>query len=207
MTRPRVVAEVKRDVPNRPPPPNPVPHKWLSGESASLFEEQSCSGRGFEVYLSADAERRIRRQSIKAAPGRLEVMGLLLGEVGRWEGRDYVVVRGVGTTDLENTQAKVRFDPDALPGLFKELDNAGFDYVVVGWYHSHPGHTCFLSRTDMHTQRTLFDQPYHLALVIDPINEEIKAFRLSGDGYSEIPFALIREDEPRIRTLKSETKR
>jgi 26S proteasome regulatory subunit N11 len=204
MARPKVVAEVRREVPNRPPPPNPTPHEWLSKESLDLFEGMSRSEKAFDIYLSTHAERRMRFQAVKAAPNRLEVMGLLLGEVNRWEGRDYVMVRGVGTTDLENTPAKVRFDPDALPGLFRDLDGAGFDYVIVGWYHSHPGHTCFLSRTDMHTQRTLFDQPYHCALVVDPVIEEIKAFKLSGDGYSEVPFAMIREDGPRMRTLKSD---
>lgn len=119
-------------------------------------------------------------------------MGLMLGEVRSWDGMPYVLARDVGTTDLKNTSAKVRFDPRSLPKLFRELDGAGFDYVVVGWYHSHPGHTCFLSRTDLRTQQSLFDQSYHCALVIDPLNCEVKAFKLSGDSYAEMPFAVVR---------------
>ncbi len=203
MARPKVVGEVKREVNERAPPSDPCPHDWLSEESTGLYEEKSRSGEAFDLYISTLAESRIRRQATKAAPDRLEVMGLLLGEVRRWRGKAYAVVVNVGTTDLENTQAKVRFDPDAMPGLFKELDGAGFDYIVVGWYHSHPGHTCFLSRIDLRTQRTLFDQPYHSALVVDPVNREVKAFKLLEGGYTEVPFALVSEGGPKLRRLRA----
>ena len=202
MARPKVVGEVRRDIPERAPPANSRPHDWLSEESTCLYEETSRSGIAFDMYISTLAESRMRHQAIKAAPDRLEVMGLLLGEVNVWGGRTYAVVKNVGTTELENTPAKVRFDSDALPELFKELDGAGFDYIIVGWYHSHPGHTCFLSRVDLCTQRTLFDQPYHCALVIDPVNREIKAFKLSEDGYVEVPFALVSEGGPKLRQLR-----
>jgi proteasome lid subunit RPN8/RPN11 len=203
MAKPKVVGEVRRDVPERAPPAGPLPHGWLSEESTGLYEEMSRPGETFDMYISTLAESRMRHQAIKAAPDRLEVMGLLLGEVNRWRGKTYAVVMNVGTTDLENTQAKVRFDPDALPGLFKELDGAGFDYIVVGWYHSHPGHTCFLSRTDLRTQRALFDQPFHCAVVVDPVNREIKAFKLSEEGYVEVPFAIFSEGGPKLRRLKT----
>jgi len=65
------------------------------------------------------------------------------------------------TTKLTSSSSKVKFNPDAFPNLFPSTDDSGFDYILVGWYHSHPGHTCFLSRTDLDTQRTMFDQPYH----------------------------------------------
>ena len=204
MARPKVVGEVRRDVPERVPPTGLRPHDWLSEESTVLYDEMSKSGEPFDIYVSTLAESRMRHQAVKAAPDRLEVMGLLLGEVSRWRGKAYAVVMNVGTTDLESTPAKVRFDPDALPGLFKELDGAGFDYIIVGWYHSHPGHTCFLSRTDLRTQRTLFDQPYHCALVIDPVNREIKAFKLSEGGYVEVSFALVSEGGPRLRRLRTD---
>lgn len=117
-------------------------------------------------------------------------MGFMLGEVASWHGAVYATVRDAVSTDLKSSPSKVKFDRDALPKLFGHLDGSGFDYIIVGWYHSHPGHTCFLSRTDLETQRVIFDQPYHSALVIDPLNEEMKAFRLSGEGYEEIPFAV-----------------
>jgi proteasome lid subunit RPN8/RPN11 len=191
--RPRIVKETRRAVEEREPPSSAVvrPHDWLSEESLSAFEELRASGRPFELYLSDKAEEKIRHHAMKEAPRRLEVMGFLLGDVSSWEGSTYSIVRDVGTTGLKSSSSKVRFDPEAFPKLFHDLDDSGFDYILVGWYHSHPGHTCFLSRTDLDTQRTMFNQRYHSDMVIDPINKDIKSFRLAGDSYEEIPFALF----------------
>lgn len=202
MARPRVVSEFRRAPVEREPPSDTHPHDWLPADSLGLYERASKGEGCFDIYVSSVAERKIRNQATEAAPKLLEVMGLLLGEVCEWRRREYVVVRDVSTTALQNTPSKVKFDPDALPRLFTEMDAAGFDYIVVGWYHSHPGHTCFLSRTDLHTQRTLFDQPFHCALVIDPVNEEFKAFKLSGSSYAEAPFAMLHDPLPRVRRLK-----
>ncbi len=210
--RPRIVKETRRPVAEVEPPSACLvrPHEWLSEESRSEFESALRSGRPLPLYISEKAERKIREHALKYAPRRLEVMGFLLGEVSSWGGVTYAIVRDVGTTELRSSSSKVRFDPEAFPKLFHELDGSGFDYVLVGWYHSHPGHTCFLSRTDLDTQRTMFDQPYHSALVIDPINRDIKTFRLAGDSYEEVPFALFpsaeveAERRPRRRKLKIE---
>jgi proteasome lid subunit RPN8/RPN11 len=210
VARPRIVRETRRPIEEKEPPERDSlsPHDWLSGDSVALYAEVSQSGKTFDVYLSAKAKEKIRLQAEKEAPRRLEVMGFLLGEVRDWRDHIYVVVRDIVTTELKSSSSKVRFDPEGFPKLFSNLDDSGFDYVLVGWYHSHPGHTCFLSRTDLETQRRMFDQPYHTAIVIDPINQDIKAFRLSGNGYDEVAFAIFegaangRPKKPRTRKLK-----
>lgn len=192
MPRPKILRETRRRPTERSPPKTDAlaPHEWLSDESRSRYERVLSSGRPFGLYVSHLAERTMRSHAQKEVPGMLEVMGFMLGDVCTWRGSTYATVREVVTTDLDSTQSKVRFDRDALPKLFGGLDGSGFDYIIVGWYHSHPGHTCFMSRTDLETQRAMFDQAYHTALVIDPVNEDIKAFRLSGSGYEEVPFSL-----------------
>lgn len=192
MARPKIVRETRRRPVERAPPSKDTlsPHEWLSEESRAEYEKVLSSGRPFDMYVSRQAERMMRSHAEREATRRLEVMGFMLGDVCSWRGREYATVRDVVTTDLDSTQSKVRFDRDALPKLFGGLDGSGFDYIIVGWYHSHPGHTCFMSGTDLETQRTMFDQPYHAALVIDPVNEEVKAFKLSGAGYDEVQFSL-----------------
>lgn len=203
MTRPRVVGELKRPVLELMPPCATRPHDWLSGDAGKRYDEIRAAGRVFDVYMTSLAEGKIREQATRAAPERLEVMGLLLGEVRSWGGEVYTVVRDVVTTDLKNSPANVKFDSDALPKLFADMDAARFDYIVVGWYHSHPGHTCFMSRTDLGTQRAMFTQPYHCALVIDPVNREIEAFKIRGDGYVGVPFAVADGRILRMRRLKN----
>jgi len=197
MTRPKILKETRLPVEERAPPLDweVSPHDWLSEESRERYDEVILAGTPFEVYLVEDAEKKMREHAEKDALKRLEVMGFLLGEVRSWKGKLYVVIRSVGTTELRSSSSKVRFDPDAFPKLFHQLDDSGFDYILVGWYHSHPGHTCFLSKTDLDTQRAMFDQPYHCAIVIDPINREIRTFRLTDSSYDEIPFAICRYKE------------
>jgi len=194
MARPRIIRETRREIPEREPPVSEEisAHRWLSGESSIEYERLSSSRLPFAMYLSSVAEKKIREHAVGEAHRRLEVMGFLLGDVAKWKGKVYSIVSDVVTTQLKSSSSKVRFDPEAFPRLFAKLDDSGFDYILVGWYHSHPGHTCFLSRTDLETQKTMFDQPYHVALVIDPVNEDVKAFRLAGDGYEEVSFAVFR---------------
>jgi proteasome lid subunit RPN8/RPN11 len=197
MARPKIIKETRRAIEEREPPASSTlrPHEWLSEESLAAYERMLQSGEVFGLYLSNLAEQKIRDHALEEAPRKLEVMGFLIGEVNSWDRRTYAVAKDVVTTELRSSSSKVRFDPAALPGLFAKLDESGFDYLLVGWYHSHPGHTCFLSRTDLETQRTMFDQPYHNALVIDPINKDVKTFRLVGEGYEEIPFAVFQSNE------------
>src|SRR4030066_191774 len=129
-------------------------------------------------------------------------MGFMLGEVREWKGRTYSLVRDIVPTHLKSSSSKVRVRPMAFPELFHDLDDSGFDYILVGWYHSHPGHTCFLSRTDLETQRTMFSQEYHCAVVIDPLNRDIKAFQLEGEGYCEVPFAVLGQGVQRVRKTR-----
>mmetsp|Transcript_2266 Transcript_2266/g.7049 ORF Transcript_2266/g.7049 Transcript_2266/m.7049 type:complete len:366 (-) Transcript_2266:104-1201(-) len=66
------------------------------------------------------------------------------------------------------------------------------DDRTVGWYHSHPGYSCYLSGTDVPTQQTnqTHQDPY-IALVVDPVQTlatgrvEIKAFRTFPPGHEE----------------------
>lgn len=208
MARPKVLHETRRRPEEREPPEaaSLSPHAWLSEESRTVYESVVASGNPFDLYISLDAESMMRSHAAREAPRRLEVMGFMLGDVSSWHGVNYTTVKDVVTTDLESTSSKVRFDRAALPKLFGGLDGSGFDYIIVGWYHSHPGHTCFLSKTDLETQRTMFDQPYHAALVIDPLNEEVKAFRLSGQRYEEVPFALTGALAP-ARPARRKTRR
>jgi proteasome lid subunit RPN8/RPN11 len=207
MARPKIIKETRRPITEREPPGHAElsSHTWLSHESTLEFERALKLRQPFAMYLSSVAEKKIREHASSEAYRRLEVMGFLLGEVASLKGRVYIVVRDVVTTELKSSSSKVRFDPEAFPKLFAKLDESGFDYVLVGWYHSHPGHTCFLSRTDLETQKTMFDQPYHIALVIDPINEDVKAFRLVGEGYEEVPFAVFvppKNGVKRVRTRR-----
>ena len=117
-------------------------------------------------------------------------MGLLVGDVFNWNHGRFTLVKDVVTTDLEATNISVRFDSEGFEGLFSQLDGLNYDYVLVGWYHSHPGLGCFMSQTDIETQKRMFNAPFHTALVVDPIKGEVKAYKMKGEGYVKRIFAV-----------------
>jgi len=193
-----------------PPTERTKMHKWLSGRSLDMYPAQEA--KGFEMYLSKVAEQKIRNHANAYVEEKKEVMGFLLGSVYLHNGNEYTVVRDVATTDLDATAVSVRFDRDAFDKLFEKLDGCDFKYVIVGWYHSHPSYSCFMSATDIQTQRAMFNRRSHTAIVIDPISKAIEAFYLENDRVEPRPFAIYWDEyqDPyygktvRMRTLDKE---
>jgi 26S proteasome regulatory subunit N11 len=190
VTKPKIIGSSERKPQERAPPDKEriKPHKWLSKASLERYRESEQAG--FDLYLSKLAEEKIRNHAMSRLSPRVEVMGLLLGTHYRHQEREYVLVRDVVTTNLDASLISVKFDREGFEKLFDSLDDSGFDYLIVGWYHSHPGHGCFLSQTDIETQVSMFTQPLHSALVIDPVNMEIEAFRVENGRSLHRPFAI-----------------
>ena len=175
--------EIRELVP--PPRSRWAPHKWLGGRGLRIGERE---GERIELFISKVAEEKMRNHA--SAHEHREVMGFMLGGIYSHDGKEYALARDIVTTDLEASSVRVRFDREAFEGLFRSLDECGFNYIIVGWYHSHPGHGCFMSTTDIETQRTLFGKRHHTALVIDPVNRDIEGYFMDGGDVRERAFAI-----------------
>ncbi|MGQ9582313.1 MAG: Mov34/MPN/PAD-1 family protein [Thermoplasmatota archaeon] len=176
--RPKIVAERKRRAREMKPPHDIIIHEW--GKPYA----------GIEVYISQRAFDLMMKQCALFAKRHLEALGYLVGDYCRWKNREYTIVEDAVTSDLETTSVSVHFQ--AFEKAFDKLDRIDFDYVIVGWYHSHPGHGCFMSQTDISTQKRMFNKPFHIAAVIDPINKEFKVYKMSGNVAEEKVFAIYR---------------
>ncbi len=211
MKSPQITGSTEAKVVDKAPPPleRRKAHKWLSSKNAEIYKAREREG--FELYISKLAEEKIRNHAISHIDDRKEVMGLMLGGVYKDGGKEYALVRDVVTTDLEASAVRVRFHKSSFEKLFESLDQVGFDYVMVGWYHSHPGYGCFMSSTDVHTQKSMFNKRFHSAVVIDPIHKEIEAFYLKDGRVESRPFAVYWDQyqtpyygtTARLRKLKS----
>jgi 26S proteasome regulatory subunit N11 len=157
--RPKIVAERKRRAREMKPPQDFMIHEW--GKPYA----------GIEVYISQAAFDQMMKQCAQFARRHLEAMGYLVGDYCRWKNKEYTIVEDAVTSDLETTSVSVHFQ--AFEKAFDQLDKIDFDYVIVGWYHSHPGHGCFMSQTDISTQKRMFNKSFHSAIVVDPINKDL----------------------------------
>jgi proteasome lid subunit RPN8/RPN11 len=184
--RPKIVAERKRRAREMKPPQDFLIHEW--GKPYA----------GIDVYISQVAFDKMMKQCATFAKRHLEALGYLVGDYCRWKNKEYTIVEDAVTSDLETTSVSVHFQGHEK--AFDQLDKIDFDYVIVGWYHSHPGHGCFMSQTDISTQKRMFNKSFHIAIVVDPINKEFKVYKMDGPVPEEKVFGIYRNlnGEPSI---------
>ena len=88
----------------------------------------------------------------------------------------------------------VRFGREGFGALATKVNEArSRGKLLVGWAHAHPDYGCFLSGTDVATQRQYFGEEFNVALVIDPVRGQKRVFKLSQDarGYRPAGFAVV----------------
>jgi len=209
--KPRIVGEDRKEFKTREPPPfsRIRRHYWLKDTSVDIYNN-TLDKKGFlPLYISKKAEEKVRNHAMKFMDPSLEVMGFLLGDVYSFAGIKYTMVKDTATGGLDTSKIHVKFGRKGFSKLFESLDDVDFDYMIVGWYHSHPGHTCFMSETDIATQKSMFREHYHSAIVIDPINMEIDAYGLEDNEIKSKSFAVYWDEfeDPYGRVKKAKFKK
>jgi proteasome lid subunit RPN8/RPN11 len=149
-----------------------------------------------DLFVSEEAVNDMLDHADIGASDNAEVMGLLAGSVYRDEKGIYAVANKAVTSGLLSDEVSVRFDPSEMAELFDALDALDFEYVIVGWYHTHLGIGCFMSETDVNSHTAAFGETGY-AIVIDPIREELKIFKGSKDGPVEASM-VVAEDHTQI---------
>jgi proteasome lid subunit RPN8/RPN11 len=156
----------------------------------------------FPVYIYENVLEVVKQICNKS---NLEVFGYLVGNILEWKNKKYVIITDqLYNENAVDSQQYFTAQIDGTAGNFdivlkgiRELRNND-DLRILGWWHSHPDFGCFLSTTDVHTQRFFFPEDYQVALIVDPIRKEYTFFTLddsSKSGYKEISHAIISNDK------------
>ena len=107
----------------------------------------------------------MEKHASQGAPN--EVGGFLLGRPCICdEERITWVVKAV-PGNCKSTRGHVVIESTTFDRAWNEMEHDGF--VIVGWYHTHPGIGIFLSGTDVNTMSLHYRKPYQIAIVIDPL--------------------------------------
>lgn len=103
-----------------------------------------------------------------------EVGGFLLGRYCEVETAQYdlAIERFVQAEDVDfNSPVLLEFGSqvlmkiDAIRDLQPELQ-------TIGWFHTHPGHTPFLSDQDLSSHEGFFQKPFQVAIVLDCLTDQ-----------------------------------
>jgi proteasome lid subunit RPN8/RPN11 len=123
----------------------------MSADFGSIYISAATMGEMIEFDLSR--------------PGK-ETAGLLIGEI---VGKDlYVDEIHVGAQ--VGNAVHVEINEETLIAATIEMSEREDGKVIIGWFHTHPGMSSFMSPTDVHTQKiyqAFF--PEAIAIVIDPV--------------------------------------
>lgn len=97
-----------------------------------------------------------------------EVGGYLLGfpAIDIWNGVEVTFIDRAIRAIYDSTPTHITLDPTS----FREIDlvREKEDTILVGYYHSHPGLSVFMSGTDIANFESYHPEPYQVSIVIDP---------------------------------------
>lgn len=100
-----------------------------------------------------------------------EVGGWLIGvrRVDQITGENYIVIeRCLPALFTRQGSAYLTFTQDSQVAMFEIMEEHFPDKELVGWYHTHPKMSVFLSSYDLFLHNHFFPHPWQVALVIEP---------------------------------------
>ena len=101
---------------------------------------------------------------------KVELGGVMLGQaLTDSDGNPFVVISDcLRAQHYEATRGSFKFTHQTWSDIGRQLNRRRPNLRIVGWYHTHPGWTVFLSPMDLFICENFFASPEDVALVIDP---------------------------------------
>jgi proteasome lid subunit RPN8/RPN11 len=159
------------------------------------------------IFMTQDAYREVN--AFAGASLDREVGGMLIGQVCMTpEGERYVIVEGqLEARHTSNGATHLTFTSNTLTDALTRLEEEHPDKQIVGWYHTHPGLSVFLSSMDVWLHSHFFPQPWHVALVIDPVANHAGFFWYTSEAPGLLHpnnyvgfYELTPQDQPSVVT-------
>jgi proteasome lid subunit RPN8/RPN11 len=151
---------VRRHISRRPSP--------LGDSSKAVVPYESPGDDPIPVFVSQEVMKAIERHTLSNKEQ--EVGGVLLGGFFRNDKGSFVEVTDfIDAEKAEGTDVSLTFTHETWEQIHERVALRGTDLQIVGWYHSHPGLGVFMSKEDEFIHTSFFSDPWHIAIVHDPI--------------------------------------
>jgi proteasome lid subunit RPN8/RPN11 len=145
--------------------------------------------RGFDTeQTTKDLALLVRRAALEDAKEHAledttrETGGVMLGTFVEDDDTITVVFTGiVPALRAVRESAALNFTEEAWAEIWRTIDqdknySDEETWRVIGWYHTHPGFSVCFSKRDKFIHKEYFTQNWHVALVIDPIQDDLGYF-------------------------------
>jgi proteasome lid subunit RPN8/RPN11 len=147
------------------PFPAPRLYRWTP------TTEEDAPPFSHKIIITQDVLKRVNEHVQQQTS--IEIGGFLLGNrcYCPTERMHYIRIDNYSEAQFTSAdEVSLHIDYKTWQQLHEELDGKHEKSRLLGWYHSHPGHTVFLSPMDFNVHELGFTEEWMVALVIDPIN-------------------------------------
>jgi proteasome lid subunit RPN8/RPN11 len=142
------------------------------------------------VFTSENTESSLVR--FACSDNHYELGGVLVGRVAKSTRRLFLQIKDfVPATKGVSRRASFEFTNEAQEEIHQMMQERFKTQRIVGWFHTHPGYGIFLSSADQFIDGNYFNEPFHIAVVIDPTKPEIGVFVWDAD-HVRIRVPLLR---------------
>lgn len=124
-----------------------------------IFIKQETLG-SIDEYLASDINN--------------ELGGVLIGNFCiNKEGEKFISINDhIIAKHTNSSISRLTFTHETWEYINEKLEQDFPGKIILGWFHSHPGHTVFLSNYDIFIQENFFNMEYMVAYVFDPTIRE-----------------------------------
>ena len=133
------------------------------------------------IFVDLDVQRDMEAHALSNT--RVELGGVMLGrQLIDDNGRPFVIVSdSLRAEHYEATKGSFKFTHETWSQISRQRDGFRPELEMVGWYHTHPGWSVFLSGMDLFICNNFFNRALDVALVIDPCEQDRGWFQWTDD--------------------------
>ena len=162
-----------------PPPPSTTAITSSTGGGGGGVAEVRKRQRIRDVHLSFSLMQEFLRYALSNTRRGIETCGILAGSLSPDDARftitALIIPKQEGTTDTVQALAEEE--------IFEAQDSRAL--YPLGWIHTHPTQSCFLSSVDVHTQcgyQTMLDEAVAIVMAPSQTKNPMGVFRLTTPG-------------------------
>ena len=139
-----------------------------------------------------------------------EIGGFLIGNLYR-DNYPYLHLKHfLPAANTNSRPGSVTFTHETWQRLNQQIEASFPNERVIGWHHTHPSMGIFLSSYDRFIHENFFGQPWQIAMVVDPCQQQFGIFQWNvGDGQRELinnGFVVVpdKKQKRRLRNYNTE---
>jgi len=152
----------------------------------------------FKIFIYRAALQKLERWANKCLD--LEVGGILVGNGYEHDDESWYleIHDAIWGPKAISSRYSLVLTTDSWIQMNYEKDDKYPEARIVGWWHTHPGFGAFLSGFDRFICTHSFGLPWQIAMVIDPVGDDVKLFCWKDGNIKEregfflcIPFIIL----------------